>query len=92
MAVELKNRLDASLGCSLPATLVFESPTIKAVAEYIGRKVLGWNSPATDNGKLAKAEEERALALSEVKQLAEDELEASIAQELAGLETLLRGN
>lgn len=92
MAVELKNRLDASLGCSLPATLVFETPTIQDLAEYLARNVLGWNSSATDNGKLPKGEEERAKALSEVQQLAEDEVEASIALELAELETLLKGN
>ena len=92
MAVELKNRLDASFGCSLPTTLVFESPTIKAVAEYVAKKVLGWNSPTTDNGKLSKGEEELAKALSEVQELAEDEVEASIALELAGLESLLKGN
>jgi acyl transferase domain-containing protein/acyl carrier protein len=92
MAVELKNRLDESLGCSLPATLIFETPTIQDLAEYLAKNVLGWNSSATDNSKSLKGEEERAKALSEVQQLAEDEIEASITLELAELETLLKGN
>jgi acyl carrier protein len=92
MAVELKNCLDASLGCSLPATVVFESPTIKDLAEYIAMNVLSWNPSTTDNEKLPQGEQELSKALSEVKQLAEDEVEASIDRELAELETLLKGN
>jgi acyl carrier protein len=92
MVIELKNCLDASLGCSLPPTVVFESPTIKDLAEYLAINVLGWNTSATDNGKLPKSEQELSKALSEVKQLAEDEVEASIDRELAELENLLKGN
>jgi hypothetical protein len=54
--------------------------------------VLGWNPSTTDNEKFPQGEQELSKALSEVKQLAEDELEASIDRELAELETLLKGN
>jgi acyl carrier protein len=41
MAVELRSRLQASLGCSLPATLAFEYPNIEAIVDYIAKEVLG---------------------------------------------------
>ena len=39
MAVELKRRLHAHLGLALPATLVFDHPTIEDVAAWIGREL-----------------------------------------------------
>ncbi|AUB35345.1 Non-ribosomal peptide synthetase component F [Nostoc flagelliforme CCNUN1] len=35
MAVELKNRLESTLSCSLPSTLVFDYPTIEALVDYL---------------------------------------------------------
>ena len=40
MAVELKNRLQASLKCTLRSTLLFDYPTLAAVAEYLIRELL----------------------------------------------------
>ncbi len=90
MAVELKERLEASLGATLPATLAFESPTIKDMAEYLGREVLGWK-PVTDD-TLPQGESERSQAVSNIEQLSEDEVEASIAERLAKLESLMKAN
>lgn len=41
MAVELRNRLENSVGQPLPSTLLFDYPTIEALAEYIAQDVLG---------------------------------------------------
>ncbi|PSF37367.1 beta-ketoacyl synthase [Aphanothece hegewaldii CCALA 016] len=35
MSVELRNRLEANLGLTIPATAIFEYPTIKALSQYI---------------------------------------------------------
>jgi myxalamid-type polyketide synthase MxaB len=35
MAVEFKNRLEASLGCSIPQTLAFDYPTVAALSDYL---------------------------------------------------------
>jgi acyl carrier protein len=40
MALELKNRLQSNLGYSIPATLVFEYPTIESLSEYLLQEVL----------------------------------------------------
>jgi polyketide synthase 12/myxalamid-type polyketide synthase MxaB len=41
MAVDLRNGLGNALGCNLPATLLFDYPTVNALAEYLSRTVLG---------------------------------------------------
>lgn len=44
MAVELKNRLENSLGRGLPATLALEYPTIESLKRYLTTEVLAWDT------------------------------------------------
>jgi acyl transferase domain-containing protein/acyl carrier protein len=41
-AVELKNRLQTTLGRPLPSTLLFDYPNVNGLATYIGRQALPW--------------------------------------------------
>ncbi|MBW4667893.1 MAG: SDR family NAD(P)-dependent oxidoreductase [Cyanomargarita calcarea GSE-NOS-MK-12-04C] len=83
-AVELKNRLEVTLNCSLPTTLALEFPTIKILAEYLSRELFNGE---TDDPKSPKDKD-----LSKIEQLSEVQVEKLIAEELAKLETLLHEN
>ncbi|VAW80206.1 Polyketide synthase modules and related proteins [hydrothermal vent metagenome] len=41
MAVELSNRLKKDLGTDMPSTLIFDYPTVEALAGYLAEEVLG---------------------------------------------------
>nr|VFK09064.1 MAG: Acyl transferase domain-containing protein [Candidatus Kentron sp. LPFa] len=78
MAVELKNRLQTSLGCSLPSTLVFKYPTPNALIDYLAVNILKLASSeevAVDHEQSPDKPEE---VLDKIQQLSEEELEALI--------------
>jgi acyl carrier protein len=89
MAVEVQNRLQNNLGTPLAATLAIEYPTIRKLSNYLAEEVMGLESLEKSNLDLTKIEDEQANVLSEIEQLGEDDIEASIAQKLAKLETLI---
>jgi acyl transferase domain-containing protein/acyl carrier protein len=88
-SVELKNRLEASIGKSLPATLAFDYPTIKDLCEYLARVVLGWETRSTVDAQLQNDANERAMIVAGIETLSKEEVEALVAKELAELEALL---
>ncbi|ACB52427.1 probable polyketide synthase [Crocosphaera subtropica ATCC 51142] len=88
MAVELKNRLETGLRVTLPSTVIFEYPTIKALAEYLAEEMFPSESEGTGNGEQGTGfnpEISEEIATSQT--LEED---SAIAQELEELETFLR--
>jgi acyl transferase domain-containing protein/acyl carrier protein len=89
MAIDLKSRLDKRLGTTLPSTITFECPTIADLVKYLGREVFGWDSTVSEV-TTSLDEQERAATVEIIQQLSETALEASIAEELAGLESLLQ--
>ena len=72
LALELKARLEASLGRPLRATLLFAYPTLEALAGYLLSEVLQLDAPCS-----------MAAAAGEAASLTDDELAALIEEEIA---------
>jgi acyl carrier protein len=76
LAVELRNLLGTGLGASLPATLVFDYPTVTALAGYIGKTVLKTAVEAAPQPE----PEEPVDALSSIEDLSDEEVERLFAK------------
>jgi len=86
-SVELRRRIQKSLGCSLPATVIFKYPTLKSLTEYLATEVLKLN-PSVKN--ISESEDNQADKLSdEVSRISEEDIDSAVAEELAELEALL---
>jgi len=71
MAVELQNRLQASLKCTLSNTLFFEYPTLAAVAEYLIREALFQESSAQIQPESRMTDQKVDEMLAELEKLPE---------------------
>jgi acyl carrier protein len=80
LSVELKNHLQASLGCPLPATLAFDYPNVAAVTDFLSGMFLK-PRPASD-GLRASNEDRFGTLLAELDQLSDAEAEAYLIKEL----------
>ena len=98
MAVELRHRLETSLTISIPSTVIFEYPTIHDLAHHLIHQVLPLDSaiePIATSTQLSLPNPEPIITPPEPAQnpppqsLDSAEIDASIAAELAALETLL---
>ncbi len=49
-AVELRGRLQAATGARVPTTVIFDHPTVKAVATLLAKELLGGREPVEDVG------------------------------------------
>ena len=85
MAVELRNRLasGAGGGIAIPATLMFDYPTIEAIARFLRRQILGPDAPAVEGPSAADAA--RAGAAAKLAELSDEEAEALLIQKLESL-------
>jgi acyl carrier protein len=84
MAVELRNGLALVVDRPLPATLLFDHPTIGRLVGYLGGQVLGLDL----GGEVAQAEEETQDPGLELEALSEDQMAALLASRL---DTLYHG-
>jgi hypothetical protein len=81
MAVELRNLLGAGLEWkkNLPATLLFDYPSLEAVVDYLAREVLGWEKLSSESRNV---DDENTDALANLKALSEEEAELLLLREL----------
>jgi acyl transferase domain-containing protein len=84
MAVELRNSLAASLGCTLPATLLFDYPTIEALSQYLAQH--GPTGRAAESGAETPASGagvDRTDRIDRIEQLSDDDVDRLLAERLA---------
>ncbi|MEO1399840.1 MAG: type I polyketide synthase [Cyanobacteria bacterium J06635_1] len=80
MAVELRNRLQSSLGCAIPTTMAFDYPTIAALAAHLA-EVLALPAAATED-PLADLLIETESSEPAADDLSDDEAEALLMSKL----------
>jgi acyl carrier protein len=86
MTVQLCNRLERTLGCSLPTTTAFEYPTVHALARYLAGEVLALelvDQTVRPNGSVETAPTPHPVELSQ------EELLSLFDNELAAVNALV---
>lgn len=93
-SVELRNRIQADLGCSLPSTVAFDFPNLDTLVGYLADNVLG--SITLEPGQSANKEQTQsaqdvlyAAEIPDIRaldRLSEAEAEAMLLKELEALD------
>jgi acyl carrier protein len=85
MALELRNRLEDKLGVRLPATLMWQHPTVAALADHlVGLLGLPASAAAADAMQAPQAGPvSSGSALDRIAQLSDEEVESLFAQKIA---------
>jgi acyl carrier protein len=86
MTVQLRNRLEASLGCTLPPTLAFEYPTVEFLSKYLAETVEKLSGPAEVREVIQPEPVEPAEPEEWHDDLSEDSLVELLARKLDQLE------
>jgi len=82
MAVELRNRLSIALGRNLPATLLFNYPTLEALAGHLSRGIFGAEPPPAVRSGPPSGLDRRGAVVAELERLSDEEVEARLARRL----------
>jgi phthiocerol/phenolphthiocerol synthesis type-I polyketide synthase D len=86
MALELKNRLQASLGLSIPSTLAFTYPDVHAISGYLVQRMFPEAAPATAATQAdAEIEQRVQVATTQIQDLDESEMESLLARKVESL-------
>jgi 3-oxoacyl-[acyl-carrier-protein] synthase II len=82
-AVELVNDLQNDLGLPLPATLIFEYPTIEDLSGYLAKEILVLEPITTPNSESQEdSNTQQNKIVSELEKLSEEEAEALLLRKL----------
>jgi acyl carrier protein len=87
MAVELRGRLERTLGAPLPSTITFNYPTIRALADHLLNEVLGFDyAPMQQKTAQIPAPVKLVSVAHPSDDLSEDELSILLMRKLEGME------
>ena len=99
MAIEMRGKLSGEVGQKLPATLLFDYPTIEALTSYLAHEVFGLSpgEQAAEGGRTTDTtavapEETRPDTAADVMGLSAEEVPASLAAEVAAMRDLLNAS
>jgi acyl carrier protein len=88
MAVELRNALGHALGRSLPATLLFDHPTIDALVAFVWTEVPGLAGvaakPEVETVKKGTTSGSSADVLTSVEDLSEEDVARILSEKIGG--------
>ncbi|MDY6988819.1 MAG: SDR family NAD(P)-dependent oxidoreductase [Thermodesulfobacteriota bacterium] len=87
MAVDLKSRLESSLGQALRSTLVFNYPTVKAMADYLADEVLPFDFPSESHASIEKAHHELGDDTDHLDSLSEEAMGQLLEEKLSRIES-----
>ncbi len=83
LGLEIRNRLEASLGLTLPATVVWSYPTVATLAAHLARKMgLSLEDEEASSAAPGEPRTSEPQDTGELDQLSRDELAALLAEEL----------
>lgn len=82
LAVELRNAVGREVEKSLPASLLFDYPTVDALADHLLAEVLGFNDPTAAGKAGVAGRREPVDGMKELEPLSEEEAEALLLKEL----------
>ena len=85
MVVELKTRINNSLGLSLSPNVAFNYPTIEALAGYLNKEIFSEQILAPPDDMSGHKEEFLTAKASQIEDLSEAEMEALMLEKLATL-------
>jgi NADP-dependent 3-hydroxy acid dehydrogenase YdfG/acyl carrier protein len=82
MSIEVRGRLAAELECSLPATLLFDYPTVETLAHYLGTTVLDLSAESVEMSETDKQDalldDDLAALLSGLDHISDTEIQQQL--------------
>ncbi|MBE8987608.1 type I polyketide synthase [Nostoc sp. LEGE 12450] len=84
-SVELRNRLQTSLGRSLSSTLIFDYPTLDTLAKYLANEMFSVEQSTELPTAIENNHHQQIITSAELKQLSEEEAEELLLRELESI-------
>ncbi|WMP19414.1 SDR family NAD(P)-dependent oxidoreductase [Thiothrix lacustris] len=82
LSIEVRGRLEVELECSLPATLLFDYPTVETLANYLSSNVLGLTSAASTQATATpslSADDDIMALLSGIDEISDTDIQQQFA-------------